>query len=65
MFSVWVIGQNTTRNQPISETEWNELCVDSMPDLSGKLFVGVKYGQDGANVALSIAVRTVDERIFC
>ena len=48
----------------ISETEWNELCVDSMPDLSGKLFVGVKYGQDGANVALSIAVRTVDERIF-
>lgn len=48
----------------ISETEWNELCVDSIPDLSGKLFVGVKYGQDGANVALSIAVRTVDERIF-
>lgn len=48
----------------ISETEWNELCIDSMPDLSGKLFVGVKYGQDGANVALSIAVRTVDERIF-
>lgn len=48
----------------ISETEWNELCVDSMPDLSGKLFVGVKYGQDGANVALSIAVRTADERIF-
>lgn len=48
----------------ISETEWNELEVSPIPEFTGKLFVGIKYGQDGANVALSVAVRTVDDRVF-
>lgn len=48
----------------ISEKEWEALKVDQLPKLSGKLYVGVKYGNDGANVAMSIAVRTEDERIF-
>ena len=30
----------------------------------GKLFVGIKYGADGTNVSMSIAVKTEDERIF-
>jgi phage terminase large subunit-like protein len=48
----------------ISENEWNELHVDELPKLKGKLFAGVKYGHDGTNVALSIAVKTEDDRIF-
>jgi phage terminase large subunit-like protein len=48
----------------ISENEWKELKVESKPNLAGKLFVGIKYGNDGANVAMSIAVRTNDKRIF-
>ena len=48
----------------ISETEWAELKVNSLPSLTGQLHVGIKYGNDGANVAMSIAVKTTDERIF-
>ena len=60
------LGFWPTYNQKsaISETEWNALKIDRIPDINGKLFVGIKYGQDGTNVALSIAVRTDDERIF-
>src|SRR5690625_7366212 len=35
-----------------------------MPKLKGKLFVGIKYGYDGTNVAMSIAVKTEDDKIF-
>lgn len=48
----------------ISQIEWQELQVAKLPKLKGKLYVGVKYGHDGTNVAMSIAVRTTDGRIF-
>ena len=35
-----------------------------MPEIKGKLFAGIKYGRDGTNVSLSIAVKTKDNRIF-
>ena len=60
------LGYWPTFNQKsaISEKEWSDLKVEPMPGLKGKLFVGIKYGQDGTNVAMAIAVRTDDERIF-
>lgn len=48
----------------ISKSQWNEMKVEVLPKLKGKLFVGVKYGQNGANVAMSIAVKTADGKIF-
>ncbi|MCD8200727.1 MAG: terminase large subunit [Clostridia bacterium] len=48
----------------ISETEWNALKCEKMPKLTGKLYVGIKYGHDDNNVAMSIAVKTKDGRIF-
>lgn len=48
----------------ISETEWQDLVVDKLPKFQGQLFAGIKYGQDGTNVALSVAVRTTDKRVF-
>lgn len=48
----------------ISKSQWNEMKVGVLPKLKGKLFVGIKYGQNGANVAMSIAVKTVDGKIF-
>ena len=48
----------------ISTAEWEELREDTLPTLTGKLFVGIKYGHDGANVSMSVAVRTDDDRIF-
>lgn len=48
----------------IAQTEWEEVQEKALPKLTGKLYAGVKFGHDGRNVALSIAVKTVDDRIF-
>lgn len=48
----------------ISEAEWEALKVKNVPKLDGKLCVGIKYGKDGENVSMSIAVRTATGKIF-
>ncbi|MBP3891476.1 MAG: terminase [Solobacterium sp.] len=48
----------------ISKSEWEELKVEKLPKLRSKLFVGIKYGNDGTNVAMSVAAKTYDNRIF-
>lgn len=48
----------------ISAKEWSSLKVKVLPILKGPLFVGIKYGNDGANVSMSIAVRTLSGKIF-
>ena len=48
----------------ITEADWNALKVSKLPDLKGKLFIGIKFGADGQNVAMSLAVRTGTDRIF-
>lgn len=48
----------------ISENEWRELKVNATPVFRGKLNVGIKYGNDGTNVSMSIAVRTLSNKIF-
>src|SRR5699024_5769337 len=65
-FNIQRLGLWIQYNQKsaISENEWKELAVDKLPKLKGKLFAGIKYGHDGANVALSIAVKTDDEKVF-
>lgn len=65
-FNVQRLGLWIKYNQKsvISANEWEEIKVEKLPKLKGKLFVGIKYGHDGANVAMSIAVKTVDGDIF-
>lgn len=65
-FNIQRLGLWIHHNQKsaISETEWNELKCDKLPELTGPLYAGIKYGHDGNNVSLSIAVKTMDDRIF-
>ena len=65
-FNIQRLGLWIKYNQKsaISKAEWESLKAESMPELKGKLFVGIKYGKDGRNVAMSIAVKTKDDRIF-
>lgn len=48
----------------IAETDWTDLAVKEAPDLTGKLYVGIKYGKDGKDVSMSIAAKTTDNRYF-
>ncbi len=65
-FNIQRLGLWIKYNQKsaISENEWKELKVNAIPVLKGPLFVGIKYGNDGVNVAMSIAVRTLSNKIF-
>ena len=47
-----------------SEQDWNALLVEKFPDLNDKRYIGIKYGKDGVNVAMSIASKTKDGHIF-
>lgn len=48
----------------ISKTEWEEHAVAALPKLQKTAYAGIKFGADGANVALSVAVKTLDHHIF-
>jgi len=65
-FNIQRLGLWLQYNQKsaISENEWKALEVEELPALTGRLFVGIKFGNDGANAALSICVRTEDGRRF-
>lgn len=65
-FNIQRLGLWIRYNQKsaISATEWDALKVQTVPPLKSKLFVGIKYGNDGANVAMSIAVKTEDDKVF-
>ena len=65
-FNIQRLGLWIKYNQKsaISKVDWDKLRVSRVPELSGKLCVGIKYGNNGVNVAMSIAVKTVDGRSF-
>lgn len=65
-FNIQRLGLWIRYNQKsaISKAEWNELKAEKLPEFTGKIFAGIKYGHDGTNVALSVAVRTKDGNIF-
>ena len=65
-FNIQRLGLWIKYNQKsaISEAEWNKSKCETVPELKSKLYVGIKYGHDGKNVALAIAAKTNDERVF-
>ena len=48
----------------ISLADWEETLIDKVPDLTGKMCVGIKYHKSGETVSMAIAVKTKDDRIF-
>ena len=48
----------------ISKADWQKLILKGKLEPKGKLFVGIKYGQDGTNMAMSIAVKQETGNIF-
>lgn len=65
-FNIQRLGLWLKYNQKsaISKTEWNEMKVSQLPELIGPMFVGIKYGNDGKHVAMSIAIKTKTDKIF-
>lgn len=66
-FNIQRLGLWIKYNQKsaISRNEWEQLEAGKLPKLKGQLFVGIKFGANGQNAAMAIAVRTADGKIFC
>ena len=65
-FNIQRLGLWIRYNQKsaITDTEWAALKVATLPQLTGKLYVGIKYSHDGNSVAMSIAVKTTAGKRF-
>lgn len=65
-FNIQRLGLWIKYNQKsaISENDWDILTVKDFEELDGSLYAGIKYGRNGANAALSIALKTKDDKIF-
>lgn len=65
-FNIQRLGLWIRYNQQsaISAPDWDALKVEALPKFTSPIFAGVKYGRDGQNVCLSIAVKTEDKKIF-
>lgn len=65
-FNIQRLGLWLRYNQKsaITPGEWDALEAKELPKLKGKLYAGVKFGHDGKNAALSIAVKTKDDKVF-
>lgn len=65
-FNIQRLGLWLQYNQKsaISRTEWESLKAKEKPVLKGEIFVGIKYGHDGQNAAMSVAVKTKEKKIF-
>lgn len=48
----------------ITEAEWQKTELKNLPKLKGNTYVGIKYGVDGMNVALTVACKTEDDKVF-
>lgn len=65
-FNIQRLGLWIKYNQQsaISAPDWDGLKVAKLPKLKGPLYAGIKFGQDGLNVCLSLATKVEDDRIF-
>ena len=64
-FNIQRLGVWISYNQKsaITETDWNALKVKTV-ELRKERYFGIKYGIDGTNVALAVASRTTDGKVF-
>lgn len=65
-FNIQRLGLWLRYNQKsaISEREWSDLKAETLPQLHGKLNIGIKYNPNGENVSMSLAVNTAAGGIF-
>lgn len=53
-----------SQQSAIAAPDWDELKVEVTPKLAPPIYAGVKFGRDGQNVVLAVAVKTDDGKTF-
>ena len=62
-FNIQRLGYWSTDNlqSAITKSDWEALKCDALPNFKRPYYVGIKYGSDGTNVAVSLATKTGDK----
>lgn len=65
-FNIQRLGLWIRENQQsaILKPDWDKTLLHRLPELAGKIHVGIKYAKAGESVSVAIAIRTKDGRIF-
>lgn len=65
-FNIQRLGLWIKYNQKscISKRDWLSVQTDTLPKLTGKMAVGIKFERDGTDCSMAIAIKTEDGRIF-
>ncbi len=65
-FNIQRLGYWTGFNlkSAISLVEWDKCKAERVPDLTGPMFVGIKYSKDALSVSMSIAIATLTGQTF-
>lgn len=60
-FGLWL---KYNQKSAILEKEWDRLQINDIPQLTGQLYVGIKYSKDGESVSMSVACLTEGKRVL-
>lgn len=66
-FNIQRLGLWTEDNlqSAISKAEWESMRVNNQPEFEKHdMFIGIKFGKDGTSVAMSVAVKCKDGKVF-
>lgn len=65
-FNIQRLGLWLTWSQQsaISKAAWDACMLSKMPELTGKLAVGIKYNKNGMTVTLAVAAKTASDQVF-
>ncbi|MBQ9031858.1 MAG: terminase [Parasporobacterium sp.] len=65
-FNIQRLGLWIRENQQsaILQSDWDRTLVHRIPELTGKIYVGIKYAKTGDSISVAVAVKTKDGRIF-
>lgn len=58
---VWISYEQKSE---ITKADWGKTMMKRRPKLQGGLYVGIKYGKDGTNVAVTVACKTSTGKTF-
>lgn len=53
-----------SQQSAISKAAWDSCNVDRLPNLTGKLGVGIKFNKNGMTVSLAVAAKTAGNQVF-
>ena len=65
-FNIQRLGLWIRENQKsaIRKADWDKLLVYKIPQLTGKMDIGIKYNKNGESVSVAMAARTAEGKIF-